>query len=74
MAPRELFGVGVRLIGLAGALAGLPQLSLLPLNLGAALQVVAGVLLLMRADLLVNLCYPPKRESWRNDSPHPRDD
>jgi hypothetical protein len=56
MTAKELFGVGVRLIGLVTALVYLPALVLLHYVDGA--MGVIGLLLLTRADLIAHLCYP----------------
>jgi hypothetical protein len=64
MKPDELFGVGVRWIGLICALTGLP--ALLQFNYGAAIsgagQVVLGLLLMTRADAIVRVCYPKTKD------------
>jgi hypothetical protein len=57
----ELFGVGVRLIGVIGALTGLPSLlGFLQGNWSGALEVVAGLVLVTRADSIVGYCYPER--------------
>ena len=64
MKPDELFGVGVRWIGLICALTGLP--ALLQFNYSAAIsgagQVVAGLILMTRADVIVRVCYPKTKD------------
>ena len=69
MTAKELFGVGVRLVGLIAALASLP--SLLQLNLLGALPGVAGLVLLTRADWIADRCYPIQRpgDDWRVKTP-----
>jgi|GEM_PF-2143339 len=61
MTPRELFGVGLRLIGVVMIVVAAPSLISIPLNIIAALQVVVGALLLTKADLFALLCYPRSR-------------
>ncbi len=60
MKTDELFGVGVRWIGLVCAMLALPEL--LQLDYMAAVQAagqgVAGLILMTRADWIVRLCYP----------------
>lgn len=56
MAPKELFAVGVRLIGLASVMVTIPDL--FSLNYLAFAPAVAGLILITRADLIANLCYP----------------
>lgn len=56
MTAKELFGVGVRLIGLITALMYVPALAQLNYLTGA--MGVVGLLLLTRADLLAQFCYP----------------
>ena len=61
MTPRELFGVGIRLIGVIGIVVAAPTLLSIPLNIMAAGQVVIGALLVTKADLFASLCYPHTR-------------
>ncbi len=61
MTPRELFGVGIRLIGVVAIAVAAPALISIPLNLMAAAQVVIGALLVTKADLFALLCYPRTR-------------
>jgi hypothetical protein len=60
MTAKELFGVGVRLSGLLCIVMSLP--GLISFNygatLGAAGGVAAGLILITRADLIVQLSYP----------------
>jgi hypothetical protein len=66
MKAHELFGVGVRWIGLICVLSGLPAISSFNYTaiLGVAGQIVVGLILITRADLIVRLCYPKEfRES-----------
>jgi hypothetical protein len=55
MTAKDLFGVGVRLIGIAAVAAALP--AILRLDYYAAAQGVAGLVLITRADLIAGLCY-----------------
>ena len=61
MTPRELFGVGIRLIGVIGIVVAAPALISIPLNVMAAAQVAIGALLVTKADLFTSLCYPRTR-------------
>jgi hypothetical protein len=56
MTARELFIVGIRLIGIAIAIENLP--SVLQLNYLGAAPAVAGLALFARADVIARLCYP----------------
>lgn len=56
MKADEVFGVGVRLIGLIFVLSGLPNL--LQLDYYTAAQVIAGLILVTRADSITRGCYP----------------
>ncbi len=67
MAPRELFGVGVRLTGLVAAVGALPALLGIPLNVGAAAQVVLGLILITRAEMVVDLSYGTDRRKALDD-------
>ena len=74
MTAKELFGVGVRLVGLTTVMAFLPDLFQMNL-LGAAPGIVAGLILLTRGDLIAALCYPTDKvsnEDWRERIP-PKD-
>jgi hypothetical protein len=53
---KELFGVGVRLIGLITVVSCVP--SLFHLDYLALAPVVVGLILLTRADAIAQLCYP----------------
>jgi hypothetical protein len=69
--PQELFAVGLRLIGVWFAVSALPEI--LALNYFGALPGITGLILLTRADLIVQLCYP--KGSRKIDQPEkpPRD-
>ncbi len=56
MTAKDLFGVGVRLIGLVAVMMALPEL--LHLNYLGAGPGVAGLILITRAELIAHLCYP----------------
>ena len=63
MKPSEIFGVGVRLVGLFFVTYGLP--GCFQLDIYSAGHVVAGLILVTRADLIVRLCYPKNaRQEW----------
>ncbi len=64
MAAKDLFELGVRLIGVLSVVLGLP--SVLLLDYGAAAQIVAGLILITRADVIGNFCYPPPRVDYRD--------
>jgi len=53
---QELFAVGLRLIGIWFAVSALPEI--FALNYFGALPGIAGLILLTRADLITQLCYP----------------
>lgn len=58
MKPSELFGVGIRLIGVTCALTGLPAVTgIMQGNYAAIGQVVVGLLLVTQADAIARLCY-----------------
>jgi hypothetical protein len=61
--PKELFAVGVRLVGLWFVMATIPELFALS-YLGIA-PAVAGLILITRADLIAQFCYP---NELRNDA------
>ena len=61
MTPRELFAVGLRLIGVGAIIVTAPALISIPLNVMAAAQVVIGAMLVTKADLFALLCYPRTR-------------
>jgi len=67
MTPRELFAVGLRLIGVCAIVVTAPALISIPLNVMAAAQVVIGALLLTKADLFALLCYPRTRTERARD-------
>jgi hypothetical protein len=71
--PQDLFGMGVRLVGLVGVLLGMP--ALFRLDLVGAAPCVAGLILITRADLIVKLCYPTSalKAQWREKFP-PQDE
>jgi hypothetical protein len=56
MTAKELFGVGVRLVGLVAAFNYLP--ALVQLNYVAAAPGIVGLIMLTRADFIARLCYP----------------
>lgn len=56
MAAKELFAIGVRLIGLTAIMVTIPEL--FTLNYLAAAPAIVGLILITRADLIANLCYP----------------
>ena len=63
MKPAESFGVGVRLVGLFFAIYALP--GCFQLDIYSAAHVVAGLILVTRADSIVRLCYPKNaRQEW----------
>lgn len=66
MTTGELFGVGVRLVGLATVLLNLPML--FGLSYPGAFQLVAAVILIARPNLFVAACYP-KDAKRVQDSP-----
>jgi len=60
---KELFIVGLRLLGIYFAVAAIP--AALSLDYFGACPGVAGLILLTRADLIANLCYP--RDARKDD-------
>jgi len=65
MVPRELFGIGIRLVGLAATVKSLPEM--LALDYLGSVPGIAGLVLLTRADLIARFCYPldPRDQDWR---------
>ncbi len=63
MTPKELFAVGIRLIGVWFAVSALPQV--FALNYFGVLPGIAGLILITRADLIADFCYP--KESRKTD-------
>ena len=56
MTAKEFFAAGLRLLGIYFAVAAIP--AALSLDYFGACPGIAGLILLTRADLIANLCYP----------------
>ena len=69
MTPKELFAVGLRLVGVWFAVSTLPDM--LTINYLGAVPGIAGLVLITRADLIAQLCYPKdvRRDDRREHAP-----
>ena len=63
MTPKEIFTVGIRLIGVWFALSAIPDI--FALNYFGVLPGIAGLILMTRADLIAYFCYP--KQSRKTD-------